>query len=252
MLREVDYMSKIKYHQNGLGWEYGEDHTLTDNWDPDLDYGNEYVKVYFRIKTPSFESMNGFFNSNEDRDKWRAEVNSVIESLGIMEDSGWKVKQEKLQCAYLFAHPQDISGVVRKNDVKKIAETIDRMELSSIRWVDLYETVYVISDKEYENYLDGKKDEIRKLIFEYAATKRTNNFHSALDIAVRIAEAIKLHRLGRGDEFNYYNGQTVKYVEDTINKMIEEGYLKHFEQNGYNYIRSLNKTEQRKLKLYME
>lgn len=38
----------IEYHQYGLGNEYGEDHMLTNNWNPDLDYGNEYVKSVFR------------------------------------------------------------------------------------------------------------------------------------------------------------------------------------------------------------
>lgn len=42
-------MANIKYHQNGVGREYGADHTLTNNWNPDADYGNEYVSVYFRI-----------------------------------------------------------------------------------------------------------------------------------------------------------------------------------------------------------
>lgn len=42
-------MEKIKYHQNGIGWDYDADGKLTDNWDSSLDYGNEYVKVYFRL-----------------------------------------------------------------------------------------------------------------------------------------------------------------------------------------------------------
>ena len=41
----------IKYHQHGLGSEYGEDHSLTNNWDPTKDYGNEYSNVYFRMET---------------------------------------------------------------------------------------------------------------------------------------------------------------------------------------------------------
>lgn len=43
----------IKYHQYGLGYEYGEDHALTNNWNPDEDYGNEYSNVYFNIDTPA-------------------------------------------------------------------------------------------------------------------------------------------------------------------------------------------------------
>lgn len=36
----------IKYHEYRKGNEYGVDHTLTNNWNPDLDHGDEYVKVY--------------------------------------------------------------------------------------------------------------------------------------------------------------------------------------------------------------
>ena len=40
----------IKYHQYGCGNDYGDDHYLTDNWNPDYDYGSQYVEVYFNIK----------------------------------------------------------------------------------------------------------------------------------------------------------------------------------------------------------
>ena len=51
----------IKYHQYGLGNEYGADHMLTDNWNPDMDYGNEYVNGKYR--KPSAE----WFSPNEER-----------------------------------------------------------------------------------------------------------------------------------------------------------------------------------------
>ena len=118
----------IKYHQYGIGNEYGEDHTLTNNWNPDIDYRNEYVRVYFRIDTPSYHYERGF-SSTEDRDSWDTEASNLISSFGIMEDSGYKVDNGKEKCAYLYAHPQQISGVILKNDVKRIAEAISNMKL---------------------------------------------------------------------------------------------------------------------------
>lgn len=238
----------IKYHENGKGYEYGADHTLTDNWNPDADYGNEYVKVYFRIDTPTFDCT-GFFKSNEDRDKWNDEASTVIKSFGIMEDCGFAVENSKEKCAYLYAHPQNISGVIRKNDVKRIAEAIDSMKLSSIRWVDLYETVYVISDDEYEEYLNGKRKEIRKELFAKAATTRTTKYYNAFDVAGSLAGKFRLNRLGINDGKNYGTGQTIDYILEVADDMIDEGYLKFFEQNGEKYIRSLNKTEQKQMKI---
>ena len=238
----------IKYHDNTNGVQYGEDHMLTDNWNPDMDYGNEYVRVYFRIDTPSYHYERGF-SSTEDRDKWDTEASNLISSFGIMEDSGYKVDNGKEKCAYLYAHPQNISGVVLKNDVQKIAEAISNMKLSSIRWVDLYETVYVISDNEYQEYLDGRKDEIRKALFEKSATTRANKYCAAFDVARHIAGMVRLNRLGLNDGKNYGSGQTIEYILSVADEMIEEGYLKYFERDGYKYIRSLNKTEQKQSKL---
>lgn len=241
-------MDKIKYHQNGIGYEYGADGYLTDNWNPDYDYGNEYVSVYFRIDTPSYHYNNGF-DTNENKERWQAEASNLIKSFDILEDCGFAVEHSTNKQAYLYAHPQNISGVVLKNDVKKIAEAISKMELSSIRWVDLYETVYIISDSEYEKYLDGKQEEIRKVLFEKASTTRTTKYYCAFDIARDIAGMIRLNRLGLNDGKNYGNGQTVDYVFKVIDKMIEEGYLKYFIDGDIKYIRSLNKTEQKKMKM---
>lgn len=237
----------IKYHQYGIGNEYGEDHTLTNNWNPDMNYGNEYVNVYFNIDTPTYDYRNGW--ETEEREAWLKEASNLIASFGIMEDSGYKVENGKEKCAYLYAHPQQISGVILKNDVKKVAEAISNMELSSIRWVDLHETVYLISDSEYQEYLDGRKEEIRKALFEKSATTRANKYCAAFDVARHIAGMVRLNRLGLNDGKNYGSGQTIEYILSVADEMIAEGYLKYFERDGVKYIRSLNKTEQKQSKL---
>ena len=238
----------IKYHEYKKGNEYGADHTLTNNWNPDLDYGNEYVEVYFNINTPTYDYNNGW--KTEERDAWNKESGELIGSLGIMEGCGYDA--EKRKCAYLYAHPQQISGVILKNDVKKVADAISNMKLSSIRWVDLRETVYDIPDSKYEEYLDGKKEQIRKELFEKSATTRTNIFCAAFDVARNIANVVRLNRLGLNDGRNYGSGQTIEYILKAADEMITEGYLKCLEKDGVKYIRSLNKTEQKQSKLKFE
>lgn len=240
----------IEYHQNGIKPEYDPvTHRLADNWDPDLDYGNEYVKVYFRIDTDGFECPNGFFTTTEAREEWQAEISKLISSFGILEDCGYAVEHSEKKQAYLHAHPNDISGVILKNDVKKIAEAIDSMETSSIRWVELYETVYVISDEEYAKYLGTKRNEIRYKLFDYAHTKRTTKYYLLFDVTRRIANEVKIKRLGLPDGDHGWGGQTVDYVVSVAKEMVEEGYLMFVEMNGGEYIRSLNKTEFNKSKL---
>ena len=234
----------IKYHEYGKGYDYGADHTLTDNWNPDADYGNEYASVYFNIDTVSFDCMNGSFNNTSDSEQWHEEVTAVIEQLGIVESCGYKTTT-----AYLHAHPQIISGVVLKNNIRKIAETIDNMKLSSIRWVDIRETVYNISDREYEDYLNGRRDEIRKELFTASTTTRTTKYYNAFDVARSLAGKFRLNRLGLNDGKNYGGGQTIDYILNVANEMIDEGLLKFFERDGEKYIRSLNKTEQKQMKV---
>ena len=239
----------IKYHQWGTGNEYGANFELTDNWNPNADYGNEYVSVYFRIDTPLYDDCIYDFKSDEDSEKWHAETSELIKSFGVMDGSIYDIERSKEKQAYLYAHPQSISGVILKNDVKRIAEAISKMELSSIWSVDLYETVYVISDNEYEEYLNGRRDEIRKELFVESATPRITKYYNAFDIARSLADKFRLNRLGINDGKNYGSGQTIKYILNVADEMIEEGLLKSFEQNGEKYIRSLNKTEQKKIKV---
>ena len=239
----------IKYHQWGTGNEYGQNFELTDNWNPNADYGNEYVNVYFRIDTPLYDDCSYDFKSDEVSESWHTETSELIKSFGVMDGSRYDIERSKEKQAYLYAHPQSISGVILKNDVKRIAEAISKMELSSICWVDLYETVYVISDNEYEEYLNGRRDEIRKELFVESATPRTTKYYNTFDVARSLADKFRLNRLGINDGKNYGSGQTIKYILNVANEMIDEGYLKFFERDGEKYIRSLNKTEQKKSKL---
>ena len=205
----------IKYHQNGVGNEYGTDGKLTDNWNPSADYGNEYVRVFIRIETPNFDNTNGFFNSNIDREAFYTEAGNVLKSFGIIEDSGFRVEHSEEKQAYLYIHPQNISGVIKKNDVKKIAEAFDGLKTCKVRWVDLYKTVYVMTDAEYNEYLTTRKADIRKLLFEKSKTPRINKFYYICGVMHDIADKIRLERLGYQDGKNYgdgYSGETVQYI----------------------------------------
>ena len=58
----------IKYHEYGKGNEYGADHTLTDNWNPDKDYKNEYNKTdLFDWDRNGFEKYTNIINREHFR-----------------------------------------------------------------------------------------------------------------------------------------------------------------------------------------
>lgn len=241
----------IKYHQYGCGNDYGDDHYLTDNWNPDYDYGSQYVEVYFNINTPSYmhdkdPSVFGFA-SDEARDEWHAAASKVIASFDILEDSGYNVENSAEKRAYLYPHPQQISGVILKNDVRKVAEAIECMSLSSIRWVDLYDTVYVLSDEAYEKYLMFKDEALKKDLFDVCQTPRITRFYDAIEISRALAMKHRLKRLGINDGRNYGSGQTIDHIMRLMQKMSEDGLLVMTSPSGEEtYVRSLNKTELKK------
>ena len=235
----------IKYHDAKKYPEYDpQTHELTDNWNPDEDYGNKYVDVYFHIDTPSYLFDNGFL-TDEARDAWHKEISAVIASLGIREGT----KKEGLKEANLYAHPQEISGVVKKNDVKRIAEAIDGMKMSSIRYVTLYNTVVDISDEEYGTYLEKRKKEIRESVFETAKTPRANKYIAIDYVSHAVANKYRMKRLGLDDGVHGGSGQTISYIESVVDDMIAEGYLQGALLEGDRYVRSLNKTEMKKANL---
>jgi len=243
-------METIKYHQNGTGNEYGADHTLTNNWNPGDDYDNEYVNVHFRIEAKNF-GYPSFSFSEEDRNNFYNEVYAALELLGWNIKSGYNngsCMEVSKGMQHLYLHPQDFSGEVLKNEVKQIAEALQKHNTFYLRWVDLYETVYDVSDTEYDKYLNTKNTEIRKALFESCGTSRTNKFYYVLDICVNLSDRFGLKRIGINENGNYGKGQTMRHIGKIIDEMITEGLLIGAENNGSKLVRSLNKTELKKHK----
>lgn len=217
-------------------------------WEKSNNRENEYVRVYFRINTPIYQYNIGFF-SEGDRLNWHNEASRTISELGLFEGTLYDVERQGLKTGYLYAHPQEFSGVVHKNDVVKIAEKIATMELSTLEQVDLYETVYDISEEEYKKELDFYKNEIKQSIFDISSTSRRNQFKELSQISKSVASAFRIKRFCCDDGEHYGTGFTIKYVENLIEEMIKSGHLKFTEQNKIKYIRSLNKTEMKSAKL---
>lgn len=252
MERMVNTMA-IKYHQNGIENEYGADHQLTNNWNHNEDYGNEYVNIYFRMETNGYEYPSFSFNE-EDRKAFDLEVTEVFTSLG------WKCEEKVYGggCAtwhkgkqHLYLHPQNFSGEVLKNEVKQIAEALERRNTFYLRWVDLYETVYDMTDQEYEEILSAKDEDIKKSLLENSKTTRTSKYYYAFDVARSLANKFRLSRIGDNDGRNYGTGQTIKHILGVVQSLIDEGYLVSAVKNDILLIRTINKTEQKKRKLFV-
>ena len=276
MVRQIFYdkedkdmkRKKIGYHE----WykdqkEYGYDHKLTDNWDPNGDYGNEYVDVHFRIECPSYTKTLCFENE-EDRKAFDCETEKVFTSLG------WKVERypdngvcmevrEGKQDLYL--HPQDFSGVVKKSEVGRIAEALKMHDTFHLRLgeideengseeeseavVDLYETIYDISDEEYEEMLRERKEKARMFLIQKAATKQRKYYLRESSIINDVALKVRLRRAGVCFVSCVSDMITSAFTQKVEEELIAEGWILVTTINGERYIRSANKSEQRARKL---
>ena len=237
----------IKYHQYGIGNEYGTDHQLTNNWDPDLDYENEYVNVYFRMETKGYDYPSFCF-TEEDRKAFDSELSEVFTSLG------WKCEENAHNgsCAtwtkgkqHLYLHPQNFSGEVLKNEIKQIAEPLERRNTFYLRWVDLYETVYDMTGEEYESALSQKDEEIKKAILQNCKTTRTSEFYYACDVIRGFSDRFGIKQIGK----EKCSGIVILHIRKIIETLIAEGYLVAARDNEL--IRTINKTEQKQRKLFV-
>lgn len=242
----ADHMA-IKYHQNGIGNEYGVDYQLTNNWNPDKDYGSDYVKVYFRMETKGY-SYPSFSFTEEDRKTFDLELAEVFTSLG------WKCVDAAYSgsCAtwnkgkqHLYLHPQNFSGEVLKNEIKQIAEALEKRNTFYLRWVDLYETVYDMTDQEYESALSQKDEEIKKAILENCKTTRINKFCYISGVIINFSGRFGIKQIGK----EKCSGIIISHIRKIIESLIEEGYL--VSANNGEMIRTINKTEQKQRKLFV-
>lgn len=230
------------------------DRLLSADWNPDCDYGNEYVNVHFRIDTNGYDYPSFQF-TEEDMKGFDADIVKVFTALG------WNCKEEAYNgsCStwnngksHLYMHPQDFSGEVLKNDVKIIAEALENNTTFKLRWVDLYETVYDITDEEYEEFLSSKNEEIRKAALEQCKTRRRTQFCYINGVVKNLSDKFRLIRIGDNDGRNYGIGQTGKYITKVIEQLIDEGYIVSVQKNKYEtLVRTINKAEQKERKLFI-
>ncbi len=243
----------IKYHDNTTPPTAGPDGTLSDNWDRSADHGGEYVRVHFRIRTSAYERGNDWHGHGSD--PFDAESREIFIRLG------WSVAEQRAcGCSatvrkgktWLYLHPQDFSGEVLKREVVGIAEALSCAKEFSLRWVDLYETAYDMTDEAYIAYLVGQEDRIRSEVLKTSVTTRRSNFYRDYDVACHVAGVVRLRRIGEDDGRSGGAGKTANHILGVIDKLIDEGYLKTAtSRRGYRLIRTLNKTEQKKEKRYI-
>ena len=251
--QDIDVMSpewRVKISDLREGPKYDPvTHQQLDNFVRDGYKDNEYANVFFRINTKGFNALNGSFLSTSNRAAFQEEAYKIFENLGFEVSGNYLFRDNK---EYLYIHPLNISGFIKKNDIEKIANTLAlKGKLIFIRWVDVYNDVMDWSDEEYKAVLEDMEDEIRKYIFESCKTSRTSNFVSVTSIYSLVSHKFHVERLVDWDKCDSWHNDSViiNFTNHILEELTKYNYMELHENEGQLYYRSKNKTELKKLHL---
>lgn len=243
-MNQTERMNNIKYCDISNGYHYGEDGKALSDWNPDKDYGGEYASVYFYIDTPIYQYP--FDNyTREEMDAFYEEANGILAKFGFGQPEEKYVVGITCGKERLYTHPQTISGEVKKNRVKEIAEALAKATLFSLRWVSIGKTYYDMTDEEFYHILEAKRPDMEERIKELATTKRKDYYKSAEGIAKNVGSSFFVCRVGARNNDTSKDEVTAKeYAMNLIRQMIENGALKSStSKDGTFIIRTIKEKE---------
>lgn len=231
----------IKYHDNMNGEQYGADHALTNNWDSEKEYSeNAFAKVYFRINCPSYDFSNGF-SDEKSKSAFYSEIVGILEKYAIPEAVGLNYVKG-MECLYI--HPQEISGVVQKNKIKMIAEDLSKCRTCSIRWVDIYDDVFDMTDQDFRAILSGRTEEIENDILEAFQTKRKNLYvvYDPLGCSP-IAKVSKKYSIYRKSNDSGIDWVCINFLNEVLQSLVQSGKIAQAEtKHGTGYRTAILKS----------
>lgn len=230
-------------------------------WDPDRDYGDEYAVVHFILITKGF-GYPKFKLEPKDHEAFYGTLKKILEPLGFeikeapVNDPGRDEVHlvasrgyERLDLSY----PGDLSGELKKNQIKAVAEALvaGRGRVFRLRDVKIFETYRELTNAEFEEELVALKPDIRKYILNTARTTRTTKFVAADTAAANAAHHFPIPRVG-DTTFSDWDREMSFVRRTVIPELIEEGCLVTSDSPNHNLlIRTINKTEQKKKKLFL-
>lgn len=219
------------------------------NFEIGKEYPNEYANIYFRIDALYYQHSKNYSYTQEEEDVFYNEV------YGIFKDLGWDVTEQK-GCDYiykgkqkLYLHPQDFSGEVLKDEILLIHEALQNGKTFNSRWTDVYEDLFDITKEEYLKMLESKQTEIEKDILEIYKTKRKNLYIT--DTWTPLQNVLNKYKVRRlGNRLGLSSGDIdYKFMINVLDKLIAQNKIVTAEtKNGIGY-RTINKTEQKELKI---
>ena len=130
-----------------------------------------YRMVYLRIQCRKYDPAG---SDDTDLTAFKAESRRLFRELGWTVHEGRSGVCDTVTKDWqdLYLHPTSFSGVLDEANIPSLQEKLSSTQSFRCYAVDCYEEYLDMSDAEYRNVLESKRDEIAAFILEQYRTKR--------------------------------------------------------------------------------
>jgi len=183
-----------------------------------------YSNVYFRIKS---EYVYDHGLPEEKKQSFSEEIVSLFEA------SGWTVEIPARDCISptarkgkqsLYLHPMNFSGACLNCEIDTIEKMLSTAKTFSLRATDVYGEVFDMTDDEFSEFLDEKRDAIANDVLNVFKTKRSNLY--VIDLYTALKSAWKKYDIKRLDRNNYDNEKILSaFVQPIFDELLKEGRI---------------------------
>ena len=178
-----------------------------------------YRNVYFRLNS-------GYMTEHENTKAFFEDITKLFVS------AGWEVEKEKYSCSCptvrkdknrLYLHPQSASGAISEDDIHDVENILSYGTTFKYLKTDIYEVLRDMTDEEYRQFLDNRKENIKADLLEAFTTKRKNLFVTdTCAVVMKVKETYHIPRLstrlGRSSSDIEWG-----YVGDVLQELIDAG-----------------------------
>ena len=197
-----------------------------------------YRMTYLRIQCCGYDPR---VSGDSDLAAFKSESRRLFQELGwtVHEgdngvcDTATKDRQD------LYLHPSSFSGVLEEANIPLLQEQLSGAQSFQCYAVDCYEEYLDMSDEEYRNMLESRRDEIAAFILEQYRTKRTNLYITD-SVAEYAAECFEIRRLC---DRNRQNRAGKQFSSELVAQLLQEGRLVAAETNNGLGIRTATAKE---------
>lgn len=180
-----------------------------------------YRKVYFRIKS-GYEASVGWAE-DQAAEQFKADTRRLFQEAGWtlhlggngVCDTVTKGRQE------LYLHPMNFSGVIQEESIPELETLMSGAHYFQCYATDRYEEYLDMSDDEYLDLLESKREDIVSSLLDMCRTKRRNLFKTG-PVAGSVAYQFSVHRLC--DKQNT-NSLANRFVSEVMEQLVAEGRL---------------------------